>query len=177
MEEHLQSKMRAMKETIDKETNDKLRSLESKMTQLITTEISKHNNLSAQATQQKIDHLTKVVREEISSTRTQPGPNNQLAVKQSAELALVIEKKVEKNVLAKVEKIYGPRIEKVSEWVQYNTQDTVGLVNDYRMGVCGIDKNTPTPLITNGATGSKYKTTQFGPYTQFAFGDDFDDQI
>lgn len=85
--------------------------------------------------------------------------DNQLAVRnnQITELKTATRELIKTATTQMAEKVYkrindemGPQIQNAVEWVNYNTQDTEGLINDYRKAVEHNHRAGGQKLLTDG---------------------------
>lgn len=184
MEAEITSQLRELKRALDAEHASALAQVTREYTRAINLLRADHAKdmqaLKADITQLKkqSQHDLNVIRADLDSIRTSkssaaPVNNQQLAIRQQAEMSVAITNKVKKDVLAIIEQKVMPQIQKVAEYVQYTTQDTDGLMNDYRMAAMTQDSDSDALMITDGKGKHTPKPkNKYGPWTSTVFGDD-----
>ncbi len=126
-----------------------------------------------EAVKSKINPTLDKLKMEVDNSKAIVPASSQLA--DQAQLALVISKTVEQKVLKKIDEKYAPKLDKMGEWLQYNTQDTDGLVADFRRATMGLKPYDPNMLLTAGPNASAAAAkNKIGHYT-LGFDHDHDD--
>lgn len=125
---------------------DVVKLLETQRQQTITDLASMEKRLNSRIDNIKTSTAT-IINEKIN---TQTNQNNQLATtqlindqnQQIVEIKQATQELVKMATTQMAEKVYkkinaelGPKIQSAVEWVNYNTQDDQGMINDYRMEV------------------------------------------
>ncbi len=123
----------------------------------------KRMNRDIQAVKATVSHVNEVVCE--LKTNPPAAQNNQLAVmgrKETKNLVLAVvqqaKDEVFNQVMCEVNETIVPQVERMVEWVNYNTQDGGEIVTDYRRAVEHQANGSKLKMLTYGKTDKRIIT-------------------